>query len=106
MIQAVFSAWSVQSDYKEVFDSIEEYRTVVESRIQSFCILLSYSVLFWSVLTLRKVPVEDHLLDGFSFCVSDVTARVCIRCLGDVFSISSVVVVIKTFATKQPKFFC
>jgi hypothetical protein len=30
-IEAVFSAWSVQSGYKQPFGSTEEYRTVVES---------------------------------------------------------------------------
>jgi hypothetical protein len=29
-IEAVFSAWSMQSGYKEVFRSIQQYRTVVE----------------------------------------------------------------------------
>jgi hypothetical protein len=32
--ETAFSAWSVQSRYKEVFDSIEQYRTVVELRIE------------------------------------------------------------------------
>jgi hypothetical protein len=31
-IEAVFAAWSMQSGYKEVFGSIEQYRTVVEFR--------------------------------------------------------------------------
>jgi hypothetical protein len=30
LIEAVFSAWSVQSGYIEVFGSIEQYRIVVE----------------------------------------------------------------------------
>jgi hypothetical protein len=36
IIEAVFSAWSVQSGYKEVFGSIEQYRTVVGSEESSF----------------------------------------------------------------------
>jgi hypothetical protein len=35
-IEAVFSAWFVQGGYKEVFGSIEEYRTVVESEESRF----------------------------------------------------------------------
>jgi hypothetical protein len=33
IIEAVFSVGSVQSDYKEVFGSIEQYRSVVDSRV-------------------------------------------------------------------------
>jgi hypothetical protein len=39
-------------------------------------------------------------LEGFSFCVSDITALFCIRCLGDAFNSSSVVVIIETVVTK------
>jgi hypothetical protein len=35
-IEAVFSAWSVQSGYKEVFHSLEQYRTIVKSGESSF----------------------------------------------------------------------
>jgi hypothetical protein len=35
-IEAVFSAWSVQSGYKEVLSSIEQYITGVESEESSF----------------------------------------------------------------------
>jgi hypothetical protein len=31
VIKAVFYGWSMQSVYKEVFGSVEQYRTVVES---------------------------------------------------------------------------
>jgi hypothetical protein len=32
-IEAVFSAWFMQNGYKEVFGSIDEYRTEVKSRV-------------------------------------------------------------------------
>jgi hypothetical protein len=35
----------------------------------------------------------SNLLEGFSYCGSDVTARFCIRCLGDVFNSTSVVII-------------